>query len=1035
MLVLLGGALRSAAQTTYQVPLGSAAAYGLLSQGDIIAHDVTAGSAPVDIPIQVLGKAGGQQNIGSLVTATMGVFAQSSGNVPLALTDLQAAKNYCSSFYSTTNGQLPYLLAGQTLTAGVYNISGDAVLDSTSPLTISGDTSTVVIVNVTGSLIAQDNSQIVLVGVVPWHVYWNISSNLTVGDGVAFRGVALVAGSSLVDGMQLGHCAILSANDITLTHLSPTIGHNKFYAQPKTEGTCNGSGITCVYPLTGSEMVQDGSFEVPRCLPAGSLGTYVAYNSSGVPVTTSTSDACFWQSTTIAVEAKYFHAQNPLYANGTNTGPGPPDGASVPLNYWSNNQSVPALAQNSFSPTGTAYAAILAQRTTNENGYRSYVGQQLVRSLTAGQPYYAEFSAHISPISQLIMPKLGMAFLQPGQSMPVTTANILASACTLLIDGNPNLPPVSRHHSGYARALRPDGAARGFASLGGNAGRGTGSGASFGGGPLHRCAGSKRTHPGHAQIISHPLSCLVMKSIIIKCAVVALLCLGVLLPGHAQQFLCERVLSWPNAQNGFIGTELLQLQPDSLRLLGDFQPGTTQGGVQPTTTSLRRIRVAACDTARVPGATFTVSSLLYSSVATVTRRGRVLVGNSSSTVNGPSQLSLFKRDGTLRWTRALPKINASEEFKSMLEAPDRGFFIGQLSMNSFYLLRLDSLGNVLWRRPVGRGVAPALGYSPVYTRAGTLLFHISYSPSNVFTSNGVMEVSQNGDSLTTRQTNPDPTQVSSIDYVNYRTYQGTLISLRDGGFLTVAAVDSAGKGLRRPYLTRLDRNLNVVWSTIYRQQASSQYRFSHPYELADGSIVVLCVPQSSYLQTFYLFRYSASGVLLQRYAFPSTLLPTLAQSGTGNGGPGLYVPHGLQPLSDSTFMLTSNLYTFVANKQVRRTYLAHIKVAGLRRVINSTYIPTTNSALATQAPATVWPAPAYPNPASTQVTVPLPALSGAARLTLTDLLGRRVRALGVAAGTGAAVLEVGGLAQGVYLLSLERAGQAPAVQRLTVTGP
>ena len=126
LLVLPGSALRSQAQAPYHVPLGSAAAYGLLSAGSITAQDAAPGIPAVDIPIQVLGKAGASQGINSLVTGTTGTFAQGRGTVPLALNDLQAAQNYCNGFYSSANGQIAPKLDGQTLSGGVYNISGPA---------------------------------------------------------------------------------------------------------------------------------------------------------------------------------------------------------------------------------------------------------------------------------------------------------------------------------------------------------------------------------------------------------------------------------------------------------------------------------------------------------------------------------------------------------------------------------------------------------------------------------------------------------------------------------------------------------------------------------------------------------------------------------------------------------------------------------------------------------------------------------------------------------------------------------------------
>ena len=529
-----------------------------------------------------------------------------------------------------------------------------------------------------------------------------------------------------------------------------------------------------------------------------------------------------------------------------------------------------------------------------------------------------------------------------------------------------------------------------------------------------------------------------MKSLFTTGTLALLFWLGAFLPGHAQQILRERVLSWPNTQDGFVATDLLQLQPDSLRLLGDFQASNSSttggGGLQPIKTSLRRVRPVTCDTLPVPGAAFTTQGFLYTSAGLVTRQGRVLISNSSvNAPNLPVTLHLLNRDGSLRWQQSLLLTATYGEVGGLLEAPDQGFFVAIRTETAAYLVRLDSLGNKLWQRVVGRGLTQPDMYAPVYARSNNILLHSSYFVRNIGNTTCVIELSQNGDTLSRQQTSPDPQQLSMIDANN----KGSLLPLRDGGFLVAASVDSANKGYFRPFLTRLDQNLNVVWSTIYRQQGTQQYRFSHPYELADGSLVVLSSSAFGGTQrTYYLFQYSASGTLLQRYAFTSPLIASLLQTGTGTSGPGFNTPSGLQPLSDSTFLLVSNLRAYVANKQVQRTYLAHIKVAGLRLVVNSAYIPAANSPLAAR-PGTgsTWPAPAYPNPASASLTVPLPALTGAARLTLRDLLGRPVRTQALAPGTGAATVTVGGLAAGVYLLSLERAGQAPAVQRLTVSGP
>jgi hypothetical protein len=335
------------------------------------------------------------------------------------------------------------------------------------------------------------------------------------------------------------------------------------------------------------------------------------------------------------------------------------------------------------------------------------------------------------------------------------------------------------------------------------------------------------------------------------------------------------------------------------------------------------------------------------------------------------------------------------------------------------------LGNVLWQKVLSRHKrGSVIGFhDPVYTRTGTILFHPRYDLTA-----GVMEITQNGDSLTIRNLSPVPTQTSYFQVL----VRGSLLPLRDGGYAVLGQVDSAATGYYRPFLTRLDASLNVVWTSMYRPQATKQYTFSHPYELADGSIVVLARNNNSGRQEpYWLFRYSASGSLQQRYAFASALLPALTNA-AANATAFFDDPVGLQPLSDSTFVLVNNVTQYVNNVRIQALYLAHLKVPGLRRVIDSHYIPATNSPLAVRATSLAFPAPAYPNPAREIVTVPLPASRAAGQLVLTDLAGRRVLAWPVASGATSATLPVRGVAAGLYLLRLEVPGQPPGTQRLAI---
>jgi hypothetical protein len=112
----------------YEVPLGQAVAYGLLSGGSLVARN----AAGASLPVQAVGSAGASGAIGSLVAATAGVFAQGTGTVPRALADLQAAQAYCGQPRAQARG-IAGQLASRTLTHGVYTIGGSAILGQRVP--------------------------------------------------------------------------------------------------------------------------------------------------------------------------------------------------------------------------------------------------------------------------------------------------------------------------------------------------------------------------------------------------------------------------------------------------------------------------------------------------------------------------------------------------------------------------------------------------------------------------------------------------------------------------------------------------------------------------------------------------------------------------------------------------------------------------------------------------------------------------------------------------------------------------------------
>ncbi|GAA4351540.1 hypothetical protein GCM10023185_10270 [Hymenobacter saemangeumensis] len=516
----------------------------------------------------------------------------------------------------------------------------------------------------------------------------------------------------------------------------------------------------------------------------------------------------------------------------------------------------------------------------------------------------------------------------------------------------------------------------------------------------------------------------------------SILLLGFGFTARAQQLVCERELRTLGPASIRPST-LLRLQPDSLRLLSDYNPS----GPNQLQVRLLRVGVGQCDTLTTRTATLGINgpSDLITLTAT-NRRGQVLLTQSLFRPQAAGAfdsirivLQLLDRDGRLRWRRVLTPQAPREGISGVLEAPTNGFFlVGSDSspgptgppISYDFVLRIDSTGRELWRRRYRQ--LPNVGLiNPAYTLSGHFVCISDYFAPGQFQRMTIREFNQRGDSLSTRHIIILPQQLTRVPFYNV---PNSLIPLRDGGFALVGQVDSANTSYYRPFLSRLSPQGAVVWSYVYRPQATQFLRFAQPQELADGSLVVVASNQQSGRgYPFWLFRFSATGTLQQRYPFVSQVL-TANTNGGRNGFFG--VAQGLQPLSDSTFIVAAGSADNISS----RIYLAHLRVPGLPRVIDSHYVPAADP-LTTRAPVTAWPgAAAYPNPATDQLTLPyrLPPGARTARLLVHDALGRAVHAQALDPRQPQAVLPLAGWPPGLYLFSLLVDGQVRGRQRVAV---
>ena len=497
----------------------------------------------------------------------------------------------------------------------------------------------------------------------------------------------------------------------------------------------------------------------------------------------------------------------------------------------------------------------------------------------------------------------------------------------------------------------------------------------------------------------------------------ALLLAGATQLARAQQVICERPLGKVlDATTGYTNLdapgEVVAVTSDSVLLHLNTSPGGFAGSA-PVRSALVWIGRTQCDTATF--AQLKGSTKGYNKVYIISARHDLLVlstltssGNDSARV----QLWSYSRRGQLHWTQVYRSKLQVEAAYGLLESPNQGAYFNSIFGGNIYLrsrlTRIDSLGRMQWQRTYSNGIKRDFSFGrPCYTSHGTLLLAGTVNDATTRELYGqIVEVNQQGDSLTSR---------AFFRYrFNTQAYLTGVRPLRDGGFLLVSRLDSSNASFCA--FARLDAKLNVAWTYTYRQQSKPiPSEISQGLELADGTLLGLVSPANGVL---HFLRLSAMGVLLNDYSFQ----PKYPSSGYNYSLTFLAI--------DSSFVLAGN------GGGNYGASLVHLRIPGLPAVLPLPPVPPAQVFLATRAGGITWPGPAYPNPARNTATVPyrLPPGSGPARLVLYDLTGRRVRAQPVAAGAGAATLNTGGLAAGVYMLALEIAGQPSAVQRLLI-GP
>jgi len=154
-------------------------------------------------------------NIDGVIHDGDGTSAATSANLLVAYNQLNAA--------IPTIFPAPLLGNGQTLTAGVHSISGNATLDNTLTLNAQGNENAVFIIQIQGAFSTTAASKVVLTnGALACNVYWKIEGLVSLATNSTIRGTIVANNSAIImgSGVTIEGRALSTNGAITVNGLS-----------------------------------------------------------------------------------------------------------------------------------------------------------------------------------------------------------------------------------------------------------------------------------------------------------------------------------------------------------------------------------------------------------------------------------------------------------------------------------------------------------------------------------------------------------------------------------------------------------------------------------------------------------------------------------------------------------------------------------------------------------------------------------------------------------------------------------------------
>lgn len=370
--------------------LATAKTFGLLSADTILSTDTSL----------VLGNAGATNNISNYVKANNKYVGNAT--VTTALSDLASAKSACSGQGGTS---ISGTLAGQSLSAGVYSITGNATLNGA--MEFNGDSSAVYIFNISGNLLIDSAIYNGMDSTRSSRVFWNVGGTVKIHSFNGLYGIVMAAGSITVNAHSHGGMSLLSQNDIKIYNTGSTVlkgyhGSTRFYCQNEIYRADNLKHLgTCTEGPPECNMIVNHSFEELEYLSPGVL--YCPQDPHEVQA------ACDWASYYWLPVIPYTNTPS-LFSDCDDYTWSSTGDVGVPYNiYTSGGGSGQAAQGGGHNYAGIQHATMTTTDPqddippfsyvtwTNDEKLEKYLGSPL----TANTIYYMEFYSSLADISNL----------------------------------------------------------------------------------------------------------------------------------------------------------------------------------------------------------------------------------------------------------------------------------------------------------------------------------------------------------------------------------------------------------------------------------------------------------------------------------------------------------------------------------------------------------------------------------------------------------------------------------------------------------